>query len=50
MCQGQAPLLRLGARLSALKSVSSGLHLRVDVAWSPDARPIGAYLLAGHLF
>jgi hypothetical protein len=24
--------------------------LRVDVAWSPDARPISAYLAAGHVF
>jgi hypothetical protein len=24
--------------------------LRVDVAWSPDANPIGGYLLAGHIF
>jgi hypothetical protein len=24
--------------------------LRADVAWSPDARPFGAYLLAGHMF
>ena len=24
--------------------------IRVDVAWSPDARPIGAYLTAGHAF
>jgi outer membrane protein assembly factor BamA len=24
--------------------------LRVDVAWSPDARPIGAYFLADHIF
>lgn len=24
--------------------------LRADVAWSPDARPVSGYLLAGHLF
>jgi hypothetical protein len=24
--------------------------LRVDVAWSPDANPVSAYLLGGHLF
>jgi hypothetical protein len=24
--------------------------LRADLAWSPDARPLGAYLLAGHQF
>jgi hypothetical protein len=24
--------------------------LRVDAAWSPDARPLGFYFLAGHLF
>jgi outer membrane protein assembly factor BamA len=24
--------------------------LRLDVAWSPDARPIAGYLLAGHIF
>jgi hypothetical protein len=24
--------------------------LRGDVAWSPDARPIGAYFAVGHTF
>jgi hypothetical protein len=24
--------------------------LRLDVAWSPDANPVGGYLLAGHIF
>jgi hypothetical protein len=24
--------------------------LRADVAWSADARPLGFYFLAGHLF
>jgi hypothetical protein len=24
--------------------------LRADLAWSPDARPVGGYFLAGHLF
>jgi len=24
--------------------------VRGDVAWSPDARPVGAYLVAGHIF
>ena len=24
--------------------------IRADVAWSPDARPVGGYFLAGHLF
>ncbi|HEX7669825.1 MAG TPA: BamA/TamA family outer membrane protein [Polyangiaceae bacterium] len=35
-----------GPRLVAGKS----FVLRGDVAWSPDARPIGAYLTAGHAF
>jgi hypothetical protein len=24
--------------------------IRADVAWSPEARPVGAYLTAGHAF
>jgi hypothetical protein len=24
--------------------------LRADLAWSPDAHPLGGYFLAGHLF
>jgi hypothetical protein len=24
--------------------------LRADLAWSPDARPIGGYFLAGNIF
>ena len=24
--------------------------LRIDLAWSPDARPLGGYFLAGHIF
>jgi hypothetical protein len=36
----------LGARLAAGKS----FVLRGDIAWSPDASPVGAYLLAGQLF
>lgn len=35
-----------GPRLVAGKS----FVLRGDIAWSPDARPIGAYLAAGHAF
>ena len=47
-----------GTALSLKYGVGGGLRLqkgetfvlRADVAWSPDARPIGAYLLAGHQF
>jgi outer membrane protein assembly factor BamA len=28
----------------------SSFVLRLDVAWSPDARPISGYLIAGHMF
>ena len=47
-----------GSGLGLKYGVGGGLRLqqgktfviRVDVAWSPDARPIGAYLTAGHAF
>lgn len=35
-----------GIRISAGES----FVVRLDVAWSPDANPIGAYLSAGHVF
>ncbi len=35
-----------GIRLAA----GTSFVLRGDIAWSPDADPIGAYLLAGHIF
>ena len=38
--------LGAGPRLSAGKT----FVLRFDVAWSPDAEPIGAYLASGHIF
>lgn len=38
----------LGAGVRVLGGQS--FVLRADVAWSPDARPIGAYLAAGHAF
>lgn len=38
--------LGLGARVTAGES----FVLRADVAWSPDANPVGAYLLAGQPF
>jgi hypothetical protein len=28
----------------------SSFLLRLDLAWSPDARPLGGYFLAGHIF
>jgi outer membrane protein assembly factor BamA len=54
-----APTARLdGTKLGLKYGVGGGVRvaagssfvLRGDVAWSPDARPIGAYLLAGQLF
>jgi outer membrane protein assembly factor BamA len=47
-----------GTALSLKFGVGGGIRLqkgetfmlRADIAWSPDARPIGAYLLAGHQF
>jgi outer membrane protein assembly factor BamA len=35
-----------GLRLASGKS----FMLRLDVAWSPDAEPVSAYLMSGHLF
>jgi hypothetical protein len=37
-----------GGGLRLLKGTT--FVLRIDLAWSPDARPLGGYLLAGHLF
>ena len=31
-------------------SLADGLVVRADVAWSPDAHPIGAYFTAGEIF
>ena len=47
-----------GTGLGLKYGVGGGLRLmqgstfvvRADVAWSPDARPVGVYLVAGHLF
>lgn len=47
-----------GAGLGLKYGVGGGLRLmegstfvvRADVAWSPDARPVGVYLVAGHIF
>ena len=47
-----------GTRLGLKYGVGGGVRLqqgktfviRVDVAWSPDARPLGAYLTAGQAF
>lgn len=38
----------LGAGLRVRKGRT--FVVRADLAWSPDARPLGAYLLAGHMF
>lgn len=47
-----------GTGLGLKYGVGGGLRLmegstfvvRADVAWSPDARPLGVYLVAGHIF
>jgi hypothetical protein len=47
-----------GTRLGLKYGVGGGLRLqkdqtfvlRADLAWSPDAHPVGGYFLAGHLF
>lgn len=47
-----------GTGLGLKYGVGGGLRLmegstfvvRADVAWSPDARPLGVYLVAGHMF
>jgi hypothetical protein len=42
--------LKFGAGLGARLAAGKSFVLRGDVAWSPDASPVGAYLLAGQLF
>ncbi|HWP09715.1 MAG TPA: BamA/TamA family outer membrane protein [Polyangiaceae bacterium] len=42
--------LKVGLGLGARVTAGESFVLRADVAWSPDANPIGAYLLAGQMF
>jgi outer membrane protein assembly factor BamA len=42
--------LKVGVGLGARVNAGKSFVLRGDVAWSPDAQPIGAYLLGGQLF
>jgi hypothetical protein len=47
---GDGPLLHYGAGGGLRLQSGSAFVLRADVAWSPDARPIGGYFAAGQLF
>jgi hypothetical protein len=42
--------LKLGLGLGARIAAGESFVLRADVAWSKEANPVGAYLLAGQLF
>ncbi len=42
--------LKYGVGLGARVTAGDSFVVRGDVAWSPDAHPIGAYLLGGQLF
>lgn len=42
--------LKYGAGGGLRLQKGSTFILRVDLAWSPDARPLGGYFLAGHVF
>jgi hypothetical protein len=42
--------LKYGAGGGLRLQKGSTFVLRIDVAWSPDARPLGGYFLAGHVF
>jgi hypothetical protein len=42
--------LKLGTGLGARVAAGQSFVLRGDLAWSPDAHPVGAYLIAGQLF
>ena len=42
--------LKIGLGLGARVTAGDSFVLRADVAWSPDANPVGAYLLAGQPF
>ncbi len=47
---GNALGLKLGVGLGARITAGQSFVVRGDVAWSPDAHPVGAYLLGGQLF
>jgi len=47
---GTGPGLKYGVGGGVRVQKGSTFVLRIDLAWSPDARPLGGYLLAGHLF
>jgi len=42
--------MKFGVGLGARVTAGDSFVVRGDVAWSPDAHPIGAYLLGGQLF
>ncbi|HTQ04140.1 MAG TPA: BamA/TamA family outer membrane protein [Polyangiaceae bacterium] len=42
--------MKLGVGLGARVTAGESFVVRGDVAWSPDAHPVGAYLLGGQLF
>ena len=42
--------LKVGLGVGARIAAGDSFVVRADVAWSPDANPVGAYLLAGQMF
>ena len=42
--------LKIGAGGGIRLQAGQSFVIRADVAWSPDARPVGAYLASGHIF
>lgn len=47
---GRSLGMKVGAGLGARVTAGDSFVVRGDIAWSPDAHPIGAYLLGGQLF
>jgi hypothetical protein len=48
--EGRALGLKVGAGAGLRLTAGESFVLRADLAWSPDAHPVGGYLLAGQLF
>ena len=47
---GEGPGLHLGAGAGLRVQWGRSLMIRIDIAWSPDASPVGVYFNLGHVF
>jgi hypothetical protein len=47
---GRGPGLKYGVGGGVRLTSGTAFVLRADLAWSPDATPIGAYVTAGEMF